>query len=82
MSGTKQRRMKLVSPGTIMQFDGNDDQAGLWGFFDVEVLDWDAIPEGYDHNGHHVIPRARVRTVRSGREALVLRHLLRDRPCE
>jgi hypothetical protein len=30
---TKSRhREKIVPPGTIMQFDGSDEQAGLWGF--------------------------------------------------
>ena len=79
---TKSRhREKIVPPGTIMQFDGSDEQAGLWGFFDVEVIDWDAVPEGFDDNGRQVIPRAQVRTCRSGRVVLVLRHLLRDKAC-
>ena len=50
-----------------MKFDGNDDEAGAWGFFPVEVVKWDEVVEGFDRNGRRVLPKATVKNVRTGR---------------
>jgi len=63
----KQKSLAFYEPGTIMRFDGNDNEAGAWGFFPVKVVKWDAVLEGHDENGLRVLPKATVQSVKTGR---------------
>lgn len=57
-------------PGTILQYDGP------MGFYPVEVLNWNEIPEGYDNRGLRVLGEARIRNIRSGKERLEMQFRL------
>src|SRR5579883_562188 len=73
----KKKKEKFYEPGTRMRFDGNDPEAGAWGFFDVEVVDWEAVKDGYDSNGRRVLPKATVRNLRTGRVFTTYTHNLK-----